>query len=262
MRLLRLLENDWQFINHLLLKMYSSEARNLFDQDLMRNLSYIIPYDRASFFLHDHEGKNLLHKPLGIRFTEKELENYSPRFTKEIPHTWVNFCDKSLVIRDSDIDSVYENPRQQYYTNLLLSHNVKYALTLSLAHFGVRVGVLTLFREKDKEDFSDKEVYIAEQIIDHIACYAYSIYDLKKYQTHQTQTAPSITELSSRYSLSEREQDVLRLVAGGSTAKDISENLCIAETTVKKHLSSIYSKMGIKGKAELLRIVSPHIQKE
>lgn len=257
---MKLLENDWKFINHLLLKMYSSEAENLFDQDLMRNLSFLIPYDKASFFLHDHEGNSLLHKPLGIHFSEAELENYSPRFSKELPHIWVNFYDKSLVIRDSDLYAESDQPDKGYYTNLLLQQNVRYALTLSLAHSGLRIGVLTLFREQDKDDFSDREVYIAEQLVDHIASYAYSIYGLKKYSQSPDPAPPSIGELSLRYKLSERETDVLRLLSDGASTKEISTRLCIAETTTKKHLSSIYRKMKIKSKAELVRIISPHIQ--
>lgn len=258
---MKLLENDWKFINHLLLKMYASEARNLFDQDLMRNLSFLIPYDKASFFLHDHEGNSLLYKPLGIHFPVDELENYSPRFSRELPHIWVNFYDKSLVIRDSDLYADCDPPDKGYYTNLLLQQNVRYALTLSLAHSGIRVGVLTLFREQDKNDFSDREVYIAEQLVDHIACYAYMIYDLKKYRTDAPPASPSIAALAARYKLSERETDVLRLLSEGASTKEISAGLCIAETTAKKHLSSIYSKMGIKSKAELIRILSPYIQK-
>lgn len=43
--------------------------------------------------------------------------------------------------------------------------------------------------------------------------------------------------------LSNRELDVLRLVAAGFSNKDISDKLCISERTVKNHLSNIFKKI-------------------
>ncbi len=43
--------------------------------------------------------------------------------------------------------------------------------------------------------------------------------------------------------LSERELELLRLIASGFTNKDISEKLCISEFTVKNHVSSIFKKI-------------------
>lgn len=256
---MKLSENDWLFINRILLKMYASNAEHLFDKDLMRNLSLLIPYDKASFFLHDHEGEKLLHRPLGINFVKEDLEQYSPRFAKELPHIWVNFYDQSVVVRDSDIYSDGAEVSTPYYTALLLDHNIKYALTLSLAHEGVRVGVLTLFRKTENQDFTDREVYMAEQLVEHIASYAYQIYDLQQYGREHRLQAPGITEIAERYGLSSRELDVLRLLSDGKNTREISEALYIAKTTIKKHLSSIYGKMGIKNKSELIRILSPSL---
>jgi pimeloyl-ACP methyl ester carboxylesterase/DNA-binding CsgD family transcriptional regulator len=50
-------------------------------------------------------------------------------------------------------------------------------------------------------------------------------------------------------SLSQRELDVLRLVAGGRSNIEIAEELFLSERTVERHLSNIYSKLGISGKA-------------
>lgn len=44
--------------------------------------------------------------------------------------------------------------------------------------------------------------------------------------------------------LSEREMQILKLVASGHLNKDIGETLCISEQTVKNHLFNIYKKIG------------------
>lgn len=259
---MRLTENDWKFINQILLKMYSSDVETLFTGDLLRNFSMLIPFDKASFFLHDHEGDRLLYRPIGFNFPQEDLDNYSRQFPRLIPHIWVNFYGTSIVIRDSDLCRNGDVKNMQYYTDLLMEHNVKYVLTLSLAHKGLQVGVLTLFRERDKVDFTDRELYICDQLIEHLACYAYRIYGLNRYVNKDAAPGVSIANLSQQYALTPRETDVLRLLSDGYSTKDICETLFLAETTVKKHLSSIYDKMNIRSKAQLIKIISPYILKD
>ncbi len=52
--------------------------------------------------------------------------------------------------------------------------------------------------------------------------------------------------------LSEREKEIVRLIGQGLKNKKISTQLCISETTVRHHLTSIYSKLGVTDRLELL----------
>jgi LuxR family maltose regulon positive regulatory protein len=49
--------------------------------------------------------------------------------------------------------------------------------------------------------------------------------------------------------LSERELEVLQLMAGGASNQDIAESLIIAFTTAKKHVSNIIRKLGVDNPA-------------
>ena len=53
--------------------------------------------------------------------------------------------------------------------------------------------------------------------------------------------------------LTQREQQILRMVALGYNNKKISEQLYVSEDTVKKHLHNSYKKLGARNKIEALR---------
>lgn len=50
--------------------------------------------------------------------------------------------------------------------------------------------------------------------------------------------------------LSGRETEVLRLVARGAGNKEVAETLHLSETTVKRHLSNVYDKLGVHTRGE------------
>jgi LuxR family maltose regulon positive regulatory protein len=50
--------------------------------------------------------------------------------------------------------------------------------------------------------------------------------------------------------LSDRELEILRLVAAGLTNREAGERLFISDETVKKHLSSIYGKLSVHRRTE------------
>lgn len=49
--------------------------------------------------------------------------------------------------------------------------------------------------------------------------------------------------------LSQREGEVLKLIANGATNKEIAETLFVSEATVKTHLLHIYDKLGVRDRA-------------
>lgn len=54
-----------------------------------------------------------------------------------------------------------------------------------------------------------------------------------------------------RDDLTHREMEVVRMIGGGMCNKEISKKLFISEATVRHHLSSIYSKLGIEDRLNL-----------
>ncbi len=50
--------------------------------------------------------------------------------------------------------------------------------------------------------------------------------------------------------LTEREHEILQLVAAGLTNPEIAENLVISPQTVKKHAANIYGKLNVSNRTE------------
>lgn len=50
--------------------------------------------------------------------------------------------------------------------------------------------------------------------------------------------------------LTDRENQVLKLIADGLTNREISGNLSISESTVENHIHHIYAKLGISNRAQ------------
>jgi len=60
------------------------------------------------------------------------------------------------------------------------------------------------------------------------------------------------SEIDNINELSEREKQIVRLIGQGYKNKRISTQLFISETTVRHHLTSIYNKLGVSDRLELL----------
>ena len=65
-------------------------------------------------------------------------------------------------------------------------------------------------------------------------------------------------EESPLASLTERECDVLTLVGTGATNREVGAKLGITEKTVKHHLTSVYRKLGVRGRVKAVMIAKEH----
>jgi DNA-binding NarL/FixJ family response regulator len=65
--------------------------------------------------------------------------------------------------------------------------------------------------------------------------------------------AKELAEHAADEALSSREIEVLSLISGGNANKEIARKLSITEETVKGHMKSIFTKLGVHDRATPLR---------
>jgi DNA-binding NarL/FixJ family response regulator len=70
--------------------------------------------------------------------------------------------------------------------------------------------------------------------------------------------APAARDATKLDLLTEREHEVLRLIARGATNGEIAESLFVAEATVKTHVGSVFAKLGVRDRAAAIVFAYDH----
>lgn len=64
-----------------------------------------------------------------------------------------------------------------------------------------------------------------------------------------------LSDIKDKYGLTDRESEIMQYLMDGLSNQEIASKLYISMPTVKKHLTSVYHKMGISGKSQMLNLV-------
>jgi len=124
---------------------------------------------------------------------------------------------------------------------------------------GVRVLVFTHCRENARiigvvesgiEAFQSKQEADADDLIRAIGTISKGGKDLAPCVTEALLNHMQAEQLKAQAHLSSREQEVLQLIATGQSNNDIANKLFISVRTVKFHVSSILTKLGVKNRTE------------
>lgn len=78
-------------------------------------------------------------------------------------------------------------------------------------------------------------------------------------QKNYTLLRQQIEEKMQDYNFTAREKEILQLIIRGLSNREISEALCIAEVTVKKNLSNLYKKTGVRSRANLIHYLTEYL---
>jgi DNA-binding NarL/FixJ family response regulator len=89
---------------------------------------------------------------------------------------------------------------------------------------------------------------------EHIVTLALAVLD--QYAQSHILSESARSEPVQKNPLSEREQEVLHLVAEGTTSKQIGQQLFLSYRTVDHHLTSVFNKLGVDTRAQAVAVAT------
>jgi predicted ATPase/DNA-binding CsgD family transcriptional regulator len=111
----------------------------------------------------------------------------------------------------------------------------------------------TLETDLGLDDFAD--AWERGKTLDLDATIRLLLTEMDKSQADESATIPSrILAVNNALTnpLSDRELEVLRLLAAGLSNREIAERLVVAESTIKKHITHIYDKIGVTSRTQMI----------
>jgi len=146
------------------------------------------------------------------------------------------------VLCDRDVGSDFE--RSEYAVGYLGVQGLRQQANVYIRHRGVPIATATLFRRAEDGAFLDRELNFMRRVQPLLEA-AFAACGVE-----------AVTQSGGGMALTEREYEIAQLIAGGSTNAEIASALHLSPETVKKHLSRIYTKLGLDSRAQLAALLS------
>lgn len=238
--------NDWMFFNNLIYKIYTTEDEKEMRSVFIKQLKMVLDFDAADFHLAKDDGSVGVENYVGYNSDGKDAEEYD-----ELDYSrGILYCGKCIVYRETDIISDEMRVNSEYYKRVYLKNGWHYSIQMIFARNKRFLGVLTLYRNRGKENFTHDDIMILDMIKDHMA-FRLNV----EYEKRKGHTETDITNFCVQYELTARETTVLEHILNGEENEEISEKLVISIHTLKNHILNIYKKTGVKNRIQLLNKV-------
>lgn len=246
--------NEWTMISDILLELYALDDSSEIKRKMLTLLQALIPFDCASFVVIDKKTKKIdEEKSEWIYFEKDVLEKYLIYdYKNDYIFNMLNYS-KSIVYRDTDLLETSARIKTRYYTEFLKPNKTPYIAGIIFIYKNKLLGLLNLFRSEDFGDFTEKELYVLEQLKKHFTNIIY-----KAEQSESTIYAISDGKRQPIYKLglTLREMEVIDLIVKGLSNHEISEKLVISDSTVKKHIYNIFTKIGVNSRTQLIQNIN------
>lgn len=244
-------KREAQLISKILYKVFSIPDELQMRRTVLELIPNLVWCNKASFYLGSSKKDCFMDRPVGYHMDEKLLNQYLDYDQCDYMNgIFIN--SETEVYRETDYFTEEVRTGTSYFRDLLEPNDMYYSVQISLYYSDILLGVISLFRGKDEEDFSDHELFLLTLIKDHLALRLY-----QDYTKGENETVPDfMRKYIQDYGLTARETDVVRLIFDGMTNDQMADELNISHYTIQKHISNIYKKLNINSKSQLFRLES------
>jgi len=245
--------SKWELINSLVLIINGKgglmEMRRAFLEELPR----LIPCDRSFFLLGGtEEAGSVFFAPVYRNITEENMRGYIHDFASTNPSLRRQPLGECRVYRENEFINQTRLATDIFYNEWMFPQHIEFILGAKIAKDGILYGLINLLRTHEQGSFTETDEEVMRILSLHIAQRLHLRYPKGVQNRKRIQNADVLGE---RYGLTYRELDVCHLIFIGYSSREIAEKLLISENTVKKHTRSIFAKLGVKNRSNLIRII-------
>jgi len=254
-------EIDWNYLNSLIYQVNRITDRDEMREFFLNMLDTFIPCQYSVFCLPDgenHLGHPIHHDRMGKKRKVTDVPELQTNF---VNLRWVFESGLNKVFRFSDYYLKKEAFLNEPFLERCKLYDIQYFLMIVLSYEFHYEGCVILMRNYESGDFTDVEVRILDILKDHLALRLFQERQSKKDDgiVWQEIIHKIVAAVAEKHHLTNREAEVLTLIYDGRQNNEICILLSIAESTMKKHILSIYEKTGLKNRAGLIRLFNETI---
>lgn len=198
-------------------------------------ITQLIRADFAASFDYD-DKTNLWHNGFSYNVDKSLVTRYESWFQHNDPMT-VQLCERRVATFVEEVISRRALEHTEFYNDFLRREGMHHGINVYSFEGQTHVGDLRIWRAKGRPDFSEREKILLNGIEPFF----------RRALTRQRRSSAGLTD---------RENDVARLVAAGYTDKEISRTLGIELSTVRTHLRRVMAKKGVTNRAKLAAAIA------
>lgn len=245
-------ENEWNRINEILLEIYSIDVEYEIAKTFILMMRSLITCSHAFFVMCDEEGKIEEEKSYFFNFEENIKKEYIDYYSKIDYINYIFDYTSSVICRDTDIMENKARQNSEFYKGFLKPNHIEYGAGIVFAKEGKMIGEVNLFKSEELGDFTEKDIYMLNIFKSHLENIIHSLKKNSKTLDGRKQINEKDME---HYNLSKREYEIMNCMLNGASNQEISQELMISLSTVKKHVYNIFTKLGINSRIQLYKII-------
>lgn len=197
-----------------------------FGRAVVEQLLLLIPADHAGYFEYDFDSKSAYSVEVPI------VDPVVAQATLDAYCRWMPLRDKRFArsmipLKTSDIATPRQLRRNPYYAAVLQPERIAHELKLWLPAPARSAYAFFFERGPGRRDFDERERGLLAMLRPHLAAIR------------------ARRRNAFRGTLTERETEILRLVANGLTNGEIAKRLVISPATVRTHLEHVFAKLNV-----------------
>lgn len=245
---------DWNYINLVLVEMYRTEDLQTVGKTFLQMLNILIPYQLAHFIVLDKDGKPDLVSSSFSKCTEKDFNEYLETYFEDDYAKILFTYNKTNSYIDRALLDKAKLESSRLYREYMQPRRLTQGCGIIFCDNKNRYGMLNVMRSEELGPITPREYDILNVFAEHI----HNILE-KKHKTYgnysgmASQAYNRMVDISKTYFLTNREKEVLTLLLQDYSNIEICEMLNISISTVKTHIYNIFTKMGVKSRAELCK---------